>query len=338
MVQRLNVGVRPALRAVVERWRVTRARRELGPLLGHWGGGYQIKQSLGGEGRSTWLVGNGREQLVFRAAGGLYEVLALQHLASRPVPYSFPQLIPTIAGAASILSPAGRRWTLYPLVAGEPPPTRKSLELVSEIGRLAATVNALLADLELPAYEGDFRLKLFEPRGLPAGSAASGGPLRARCRTQLPAALAWHAARREDNLHRVADLPHQTVYDDFHDNNMLCQAGKLTGLIDFDSLAHGPRVSDFSSALLYLLAEPAHRQADHVRALREGFHSVVALGDAEYRLAPQLMVDRLLVMVERLLAEQPLPRHRAELAERLLDLLDWVMAEASLADWLALPG
>jgi Ser/Thr protein kinase RdoA (MazF antagonist) len=267
----------------------------------------------------------------------MYEILALQHLASQPVPYRFPQLIPTTAGATHVLSPAGRQWTLYPLVTGEPPPTRKSLELVGEIGRLAATVNALLADVDLPAHEGDFRLKLFEPRALSAGAAASGGPLRTRCQAELPAALTWHAGQREDNLRRVADLPKQTVYDDFHDNNMLCHGGKLIGLIDFDSLANGPRAVDLASALLYLLTEPAHRQADHVRALREGFHSAVPLTEAEYRLVPQLMVDRLLMMVERLLGEPRLPRHRVQLAGRFLDVLGWVIAEQSLADRLALP-
>ena len=338
VAQRLNVGVRSALRALAGRWRVIDARRELDPLLRHWGGGCQIKQSLGGQGHSTWLVRNSGEQFVFRAAGGMYEILALQHLASQPVPYRFPQLIPTIAGATHVVSPAGRQWTLYPLVDGEPPAARKSLELVGEIGRLAATVNALLVDLELPAFEGDFKLKLFEPRDLPTGAAAGGGPLWTRCRAELPAALAWHAARREDNICRLTDLPSQTVYDDFHDNNMLCQEGKLIGLIDFDSLAHGPRSIDFTSALLYLLTEPAHRQPGHVRALRDGFHSVVPLTEAEYRLAPQLMVDRLLVMVERLLGEPRLPRHRAQLAERFLDLLSWVIAEESLADRLALPA
>jgi Ser/Thr protein kinase RdoA (MazF antagonist) len=338
MAGRLNTGVRPALRALADRWRVIRARRELDPLLRHWGDCYRINKSLGGQGRSTWLVDNRGEQFIFRAAGGMYEILALQHLASRSVPYRFPQLIPTMAGATHVLSPAGRQWTLYRLVAGEPPPPCKSLELVGEIGRLAATVNALLVGVDLPAYEGDFRLKLFELRGSPAGATAGGGPLPTRYPALLPAALAWHSARREDNLRHVADLPSQTVYDDFHDNNMLCQGGKLTGLIDFDSLAHGPRAIDFCSALLYLLTEPAHRQADHVRALRNGFHSVVPLGEAEYRLVPQLMADRLLVMVERLLGEGRLPRHRAQLAERLIDLLGWVITENDLADRLASPN
>ena len=337
MMRRLNNGVRPALRAVAEKWRARQAQRELDPLLRHCGRGYRITRSLGGQARSTWLVDNDGERFVLRAAGGMYEILALQHLAAQPVPYRFPQLIPTMAGATHVLSPSERQWTLYPLVTGEPPPTRKSLELVGEIGRLAATVNALLVDLDLPAHEGDFRLKLFETRGLPARAAASGGPLRTRCRAGLPAALAWHAARREDNLRRVAELPSQTVYDDFHDNNMLCHAGKLIGLIDFDSLAHGPRAVDLASALLYLLTEPAHRQADHVRALRDGFHSVVPLTDAEYRLVPQLIIDRLLVMVERLLGERQMPPHRAQLAGRFLDLLGWVIAEESLADRLALP-
>ena len=326
----MNVGVRSTFRALAERWRVIHASRELYPLLRHWGQGYRIKQSLGGQGQSTWLVGNGGEHFAFRAAGGMYEILALQHLATQPVRYRFPRLIPTLAGANHVLSPAGRQWTLYPLVGGEPPPARKSLELVGEIGRLAGTVNTLLADVDLPAYEGDFRLKLFEPRGLPAGAAGGRGPLWTRCRAQLPAALAWHAARRDDNLRRVADLPSQTVYDDFHDNNMLCQGGRLAGLIDFDSLAHGPRAIDLASALLYLLTEPAHRQADHVRALRDGFHSVVPLTEAEYRLVLQLMVDRLLVMVDKLLGETRLARHRVQLAERFLDVLGWLIAEESL--------
>ncbi|HEX8415750.1 MAG TPA: phosphotransferase [Sphingomicrobium sp.] len=270
-----------------------------------------------------------------RQTGGLYEVLILQHLASIGFPYRTPRLMPTCSGEVMVPAAPGQQWVLYPVIEGATLRPVKSVDMSRQIGCLAGAFSAAVVDFELPASDGDFGLNLFASREEPAGDWAQ--RLRhENSRSILDRAFALCSDRQDLMKAAVLERQRQVVYYDFHDRNMLEQDGKLVGLIDFDSLAMAPRLVDFQNALTYLLAEPSHRTVAHVTAFSDGFRSAAPLLPKDHLLIAAVMVDRLLWMIGRIMAEQPLRRHRRELAVRFLDLVDWIVTDEQwLADTLA---
>ena len=99
----------------------------------------------------------------------------------------------------------------------------------------------------------------------------------------------WHEARE-----KVAEVPWQFIHGDGHDENILVEGERVTGLIDFGDCCHNPTICELAICLTYLMMrgdEPL-RTATVITA---GYQEVRPLAAEETALLYPLVCARLAV-------------------------------------------
>jgi len=99
------------------------------------------------------------------------------------------------------------------------------------------------------------------------------------------------------------EWPSQVVHTDWHPGNMLFAGGRVSAVIDYDSLHWLPCVTDVANAVLQFsilgdggdpLSWPAAPDETRVRRFLAGYTSVHSLNNDERRLLPYLMIEALI--------------------------------------------
>jgi len=118
---------------------------------------------------------------------------------------------------------------------------------------------------------------------------------RVQTRTGLPESFVQEYGRAAPLLQR---LPSQIIHRDLNPSNILFEGGELSGFVDFDLAAIGPRVFDLCYFATAVLSEtlPRHRVERNqwdalVQNLLAGYESLEKLTDEEKQALPYVMLS-----------------------------------------------
>jgi Ser/Thr protein kinase RdoA (MazF antagonist) len=221
------------------------------------------------------------------------DLLDFQHQAMRRVAHSqgptlVQEIVPTRAGAdiGVIESPSGVRhcvrvlkWIEGTVLAGCTP---RSAPLLDSLGACMAKVDLALADFSHPAMHRVLQWDL-RHAGLARDKAALlPDPWRTRVQRSF---VLWEQID-------WASLRHGVIHGDANDHNVLIDAGRVSGLLDFGDSVYSATVCELAVALAYAILherEPLRAAAHVVR----GYHRCNPLTEPEQRALYPLMLARL---------------------------------------------
>jgi Ser/Thr protein kinase RdoA (MazF antagonist) len=245
-----------------------------------------------------------------------FQTAVLLHLASAAPELPVQRVIPALDGAPEVLilddgQPA-RVVTMTSWLDGE------------LLGRAAATpvlrreLGATLARLDLALrglrHPGARRTHLWDVQHLPRLAALlddlppSGmlpfveRALPAGVLAQIPAG--WLRAGLADHLERfdvvvspvLAGTATQVIHTDFHNENLLTDGARLTGILDFGDALAGPVAMDVGIAACYQLG-PGSDLLTPALDVAAGYHAVNPLSAANLDLAAEFMVARVIARI-----------------------------------------
>lgn len=193
-----------------------------------------------------------------------------------------PVAVPVVTDEGRLTLSAGdRAYALIPFLPNDPA-VRESVALADTIGAGIGRLDRALADCpwQVSCHTDDPITDTLGDR-----------------LHRLPDALHAVVARRADALREaLADLPAQLSHGDCNIGNVLVHDGRVTGYIDLDHLAIGPRVRDLSYYLATRLEAHINnangdpdRMAAVLRNYVAGYHSVHPLTDRELAAVIPLM-------------------------------------------------
>ena len=109
--------------------------------------------------------------------------------------------------------------------------------------------------------------------------------------------LAW-AFRTwfSDAKPKLAALPQQFIHGDAHDDNILVDAGRVTGLLDFADSGFNPTICELATCLPYLMME-RDNPMEIAAGIVAGYHATRPVSDAEFSVLMPLVCGRLAVTV-----------------------------------------
>ena len=221
------------------------------------------------------------------------ELLDFQHQAMRllarsGLDFSVQQLVLPLSGAdlAGIIGPAGDRHCVRVLrwIDGELLGERRARNpaLLRSIGTGVGRVDLALRDFSHPAMHRVLQWDL-RHAGLARDKAAL---LPGASRQRVERAFAgWDAI--EWNR-----LRHGVIHGDANDYNVLVDADRMAGLLDFGDMVHSAVVCDLAVALAYAMLHQPDPLAAAASVIR-GYHGVNPLTDAEQRALCPLVLSRL---------------------------------------------
>jgi Ser/Thr protein kinase RdoA (MazF antagonist) len=108
--------------------------------------------------------------------------------------------------------------------------------------------------------------------------------------------LEWAFGIWRESKARLAGLPWQFIHGDAHDENILVEAGQVSGLIDFGDCCYNPTVCDLAICLTYLMMrgdDPLHI----ARVITAGYRQLRPLSAEELGMVYPLVCARLAVSV-----------------------------------------
>jgi Ser/Thr protein kinase RdoA (MazF antagonist) len=285
----------------------------------------RIERNLGGSGMASWLVSSADGRFVLRRIAGDrdyldYQIAVLANLSRSAFSIAVPKLLETRTGSTSHHDDDAA-WILYRYLPGQPPKAFAP-DRASELGAIVGSFDQATASLNLGQRTGDFALPLFQREDILATLAEAPAP-----HPILPAMLESYRAIPDSIVEAVSNLPRQTIYNDWHRWNLLEQGGRITGLVDFDSLVEAPRIVDYQNALGYLLMSQAEPRAGIIEAFSRGFSAYAPLAREESDLIGPVMTDRLLWLVADIAQEIRRNGHsgREGLMLRATRLLSWLV-------------
>lgn len=225
-----------------------------------------------------------------------YQIRVLRHLAASGFPYAIPRLIPTATDSLPFSEAEGEvRWVLYPYIAGGRPGRFAVRRVRPDIAKLVARFDATVADIDLGDAKGYYALTLFNRQEISRKLAAWDGlpGCRSLSRRIVSSILERYLTIADSEITAVESLPKQTIYNDWHRWNLVSERGRVTGLIDFDSLVEAPRIVDVQNALGYVLMSAIVPWGGVVPGFMRGYCEVAPLSREELRLLWPVMIDRL---------------------------------------------
>ena len=109
--------------------------------------------------------------------------------------------------------------------------------------------------------------------------------------------LAW-AFRTwfSDAKPKLSALPQQFIHGDAHDDNILVDAGRVTGLLDFADSGFNPTICELATCLPYLMME-RDNSMEIAAGIVAGYHATRPISDAEFSVLMPLVCGRLAVTV-----------------------------------------
>ncbi len=142
--------------------------------------------------------------------------------------------------------------------------------LLESLGTALGSLGLALRDFQHPVVHRTFKWDLTQAAWIaPHLGIHPEGPHRA----WVQAALADFQDRVEPALR---SLPHQVIYNDANDHNILVREGRVAGFVDFGDLVYAPRICDLAIACAYALMGQGRREdwalSDPPVGVHEGGH------------------------------------------------------------------
>lgn len=161
-----------------------------------------------------------------------------------------------------------------------------SFGILRNVGKTVAAFNRVMQDFEHPAARRNHRWNLAEADQHEDKIAL----IQDAAKREL---LAWGFSTWSALRERLSGLPWQFIHGDAHDENILVQGERVTGLIDFGDCCHNPTVCDLATCLTYLMmrGDPLS-VAQHIV---EGYRTLRPLSAAEADALYPLVCGRLAV-------------------------------------------
>lgn len=242
----------------------------------------EAKPLLGGEDNINARVDTDQGTVVVReyvrseSAKVRAELALVAHLARS----GFPTPAPFAAESGELFAlVAGKPIAVFPFASGEVPPVMTP-DLAEQSGALLARMHTAAAGW------ADERVPVIDRLGLLETAAASDVDLAGadEWREEIRGFLSRHGEALAD----LAGLPAGPLHHDLHCQNLLVADGRITAVLDFDELNHGPLVLDLARLLQYAALEQPDRRlpADIAEAALAGYQKVRALAPAELALLP----------------------------------------------------
>ncbi|MDA1362658.1 phosphotransferase [Glycomyces luteolus] len=237
---------------------------------------------LGGEDNINARVATDRGYVVVREyvrsppAKVAAELALVSHLAKRGFPTPAPF---TAEGGEPFALVAGKPIAVFPFASGDVPPAM-SPGLAEQSGTLLARMHTAATDW------ADDRIPVTDRVGvLETGAAAD---------VELDGADQWREEirrfldRRAEALDLLAEQPAGPLHHDLHRRNLLVGDGRITAVLDFDELNHGPLILDLARLLHYAALEQPDRVLPSAiaGAALAGYQKVRPLTLAELELLP----------------------------------------------------
>ena len=220
---------------------------------------------------------------------------AIEHVRRRAPEVPLPEVVPSARGAL-FERVAGERgepriaWLQRRLPGvrwAEFRPHRAAL--IEALGAHLGRLDAALASFEHPRLAADFRWRLDAADWIGDELGAFEDPSR---RALVRGALDGLAAARP----ALEALPAQAIHNDVNDWNVLVEAGRVSGIVDFGDLTASPRVCELAVAGAYVALERDDPDGA-LAALARGYHSANPLTAAELDLVWPLVRLRLALSV-----------------------------------------
>ena len=95
---------------------------------------------------------------------------------------------------------------------------------------------------------------------------------------------------------KLSALPQQFIHGDAHDDNILVDAGRVTGLLDFGDSGFNPTICELATCLPYLMMG-RDNPLEIAASIVAGYHTTRPLSDAEFSVLTPLVCGRLAVTV-----------------------------------------
>jgi Ser/Thr protein kinase RdoA (MazF antagonist) len=109
--------------------------------------------------------------------------------------------------------------------------------------------------------------------------------------------LAWaFRAWFEDAKPKLSALPQQFIHGDAHDENILVNAGRVTGLLDFGDSGIYPTICELALCLPYLMMG-RDKPLEIAAGIMSAYHTNRPLSDAEFSVLLPLVCGRLAVTI-----------------------------------------
>ena len=323
------------------RRRATLPRAETDAILANWQlGDYRLRQLTGGSSRSIFMVHTVSDELVLRREEGDerewvdLQMSVLRRLQEKNFPYETPQIVPT-CDAAEYYFDGSDYWYLYKFIRGtpalEPNNDRRAAELGRLVGNFAKATDGFAAATSPPLYGldlyrvdgGSARLMAALERLEEAGSAPGLERLVAR---SLDPILRAYAEISAAEIAATSSLAVTAAYYDWNNKNIICRRGRVSGLIDYDSLAEAPRLVDFQNALTYVIVGKEATDRGMMAAFAAAYNAVAPLSSIETALLRPLMIDRAIALLCDLLERlgEGYSRDRETRARRIVRMLHWL--------------
>jgi homoserine kinase type II len=237
---------------------------------------------LGGEDNINARVATDRGDVVVREyvhstrAKVAAELAFVAHLARDGFPTPMPY---TADNGDPFALVAGRPIAVFPFASGDVPPVM-TLDLAEQSGALLARMHTAAMDW------ADDRIPVIDRLDV-LGSAADSD-------VELAGADEWREENRrflDDNaeaLALLAEQPAGPLHHDLHRRNLLAEGGRVTAVLDFDELNHGPLILDLARLLQYAALERPDLRlpAAVAEAALAGYQKVRLLTATELELLP----------------------------------------------------
>jgi len=301
----------------------TRARAEFGreelvAVLSHYdiGAIERIDPLLKGSRKAPKLIittDRGRF-LLKRRAPGRDDVLkvAFSHAVQRylaDADFPLPRLQPTRDDGDTMLAREGKIYEMFEHLPGEP--FDCSPEAAYDAGRVLGLFHKLLETYRCewePSRVGyhDNTSVRTALNGIPAAIGMHDSVAGKETELLVTATRVYDLYDQAAEAVEAADFrlwPRQIVHADWHPGNMLFLNGRVSGVIDYDSLRWMPPVTDVANGALQFsivgggrdpLAWPPAADAMRLRRFLLGYDETHALRPEEFRVLPHLMIEALI--------------------------------------------
>ena len=276
----------------------------------------RIDQHLRGSRRSPKVLvttDQGRYLLKRRARGRDHPLKVTfahgvqQHLAARDFP--LPRLIPVKDGSDTMVMLDQQIYELFEYVTGDH--YDKSAEATADAGRVLGLLHKCLSSYQFdwePSSRGyhDISLVRTHLNDIPATVGKDDsvvGKESELLSTVTGLYDAYEAAAEQVSQGRYSALPHQIVHADWHPGNMLFRGGRVTAVIDYDSLRLQPAITDLANGMLQFSILggpidprewPAELDEDRLSEFISGYEQEFPIEADLLGLLPSLMIEALI--------------------------------------------
>jgi len=161
--------------------------------------------------------------------------------------------------------------------------------LLLDLGKTIADFNLVMQDFEHPAARRNHRWNLAEAAQHEPKIVLITDPEKRDL-------LSWSFSNWRQAGEALSSVPWQFIHGDAHDENVLVEGERVSGLIDFGDCCHNPTVCDLAICLTYLMMR-GEDPLGIAAAILAGYQGVRPLSSDELALLYPLVCARLAVSV-----------------------------------------